>query len=62
MPDGAALRDRSTDDGLQCRPTLDDILIFVLATATLLGALILIGLGSLSAASRLEAAIGRLAS
>ena len=48
-------------DGLQYRPTLDDILLVVLAIATVLGALILIGLSSMSAVSRLEAAISRLA-
>ena len=49
-------------DDSQYRPTLDDILLVVLAIATVLGALILIGLSSMSAVSRLEAAISRLAS
>ncbi len=51
----------ATDDGLQCGPTLDDFLMVVLATAAVLGLLTLIGLGSVSTASRLEAAISRLA-
>ena len=51
-----------TDDGSQDHPTLDDILMVVLATATVLGVLLLIGLSSLSAAARLEAVINRLAS
>ena len=47
-------------DDSQYRPTLD-IFLLVLAIATVLGALILIGLSSMSAVSRLEAAISRLA-
>ncbi len=50
------------DEGLQCGLTLDDLLMLGLATATVLGLLILIGLSSVSAASQLEAVINRLAS
>ena len=50
------------DEGFQHGPTLDDVLMLALATATVLGLLILIGLSSASAASRLEAVISRLAS
>ena len=50
------------DEELGCGPTLDDVFMLVLATATVLGLLVLIGLSSLSAASRLEAVINRLAS
>lgn len=49
------------DHGLRGAPTVDDILMVVLATATLLGLLTLIGLSSVSTAARLEAAISRLA-
>ena len=50
------------DEDLQCGPTLDDVFMLILAAATVLGVLVLIGLSSLSAASRLEAVIHRLAS
>ena len=49
------------DDGLLCAPTLDDVLMVILATATVLGLLAVIGLSSVSTQSRLEAAISRLA-
>ena len=56
------LKNEPPDEGLQYGPTFDDVLMLALATATVLGVLILIGLSSASAASRLEAVINRLAS
>ena len=61
-PVGPRAKIDPSDERLRCGPTLDDVLMLVLATATVLGVLVLIGLSTVSAASRLEAVIGRLAS
>ena len=48
------------DEGLESELTVDDVVMLVLAAAIVLGLLILIGIGSVSAGSRLEAVITRL--